>query len=67
MFSVWNDNIYFLEKHDHVCLKHKVWYVQLQCSRQNPPHSSGDSGHVHSIGSFMCGYMNFTSFLLVFP
>lgn len=50
MFSVWNEkNNIFLEKHDRVCLKHKVWLIQF--AAQWTEHSSqlkGNSGLVHA-------------------
>lgn len=40
MFSVWNEkNNIFSEKHDRVCLKHKVCLYSLQRSGQTTPHS----------------------------
>lgn len=60
---VWNENNnIFLEKHDRVCLKHKVWLIQF--AAQWTEHSSqlkGNSDHVHSISSFT-RYSSFTPF-----
>ena len=47
---MWNEkNNIFLEKHDRVCLKHKVWLIQF--ATQRTEHSSqlkGNSDLVHA-------------------
>lgn len=61
MFIVWNEKIrIFFEKHDHACLEHKVWYIQFAVQwAEYSSQLKGNSDHIHSIGSFTCGYNKF--------